>query len=320
LHLFSLVGIFRLLTDQLLLITIIFSEMAKPSRVLPVWVEYAQIKEQLALRKSPQSPQPKPRPEPRFSLDLDLASDFPSVKQSLFNSPSLSMSNSYCADRRSVPNRSSALQDTVEKLKGEVERLKSACGPFQKAKKLYIETAKVQSYRVGARAWQSLQDKATQVVAAGRTGSQLVSCNISQSDIEKWGELTNRTEEDEMMEWIGGKEGSKAPASSFYISFDDEKPYEYLAEAGGIAGWVTVKLQGDQFRTKESQAITLSGPQLSDMYLSSDGISGGYRVFTKVPKHRRRSERLLKVKAFGHCVQMSESEVLCSGLEVTSDH
>lgn len=296
--------------------------MEKSSRGLPVWVEYAQIKEQLAQRKSAQSPQPKPPAVLPFSLDLDLPSDFPSVKQSQFNSPSLSMSASFCAERRSVPSRSSALQDTVDKLKGEVAQLKRASGPFQIGKTLhrvYIETARGERYRTSTRTYLSLKDQATQVVTAGRTGSQLVSCNISQSDIEKWGEGTNRTEEEDMMEWIGGKEGSRAPASSFYVSFDDEKPYEYLAEAGGIVGWVRVKLQGGQFRTKEAQTIALTGPQISDMYLSADGISGGYRVLTNAPKHRKRSERLLKVKAFGHCVQMSESEVLCSGLEVTSE-
>lgn len=281
------------------------SIMDKPTSILPIWAEYTQIKEFLTLKKAqPASPHPT-HPEPRFSLDLDRLSDFPSLKQSLYNSPSLSLSGSFSAGRQTTAL--SALQDTVAKLKGDVERLRSGG---------YRRDGKLGSWGSEGR-YSEGRDKATQVVVSER--QKLMSQSMSRMESES--EASNRTsDEEDISEWVERHEGTLAPTTSFYIPFHDEKPYQYLSESKGIPGWVVVKMKGGQFRTREGQTLRLSGSQRSDMYLSADGISGGFRVCTRTPHCRRLSERILKVKAFGHCVVLTEGEMLCSGVHVNKQN
>ena len=280
--------------------------------ILPIWAEYTQVKEQLAQRKSHASPPTLSPTAARCSLGVNLPSDFPSLKPSLFNSPSFSLSASFCGDIRSVATRSSALQDTVDKLKAEVKKLKS--GAEHTKGKWGNEKLRGS---VGTGKARKAKDKATQVIVAGRTGSQLVSCDISQSEIEKLAETTNRTSDvEDTLKLMGIQENPQVCSPALHISFEDEKPYEYLAERKGLSGWMLVTLQSGKLRTREKQVIRSSGTQHRDMHLSRAGISGGFRVFTCVP-YPEVSERLLKVRGFGHCVKLSEGEVLCSDVTVT---
>lgn len=309
--------------------------MERNLKLLPAWREYSQVKAAVARRRVEVWDIQQVARTAKLAEDFEFPSNVPSGNHSVIESPCFSLSMSFCdideqspSSMRAKKVKASPLQDTIVQLKADVAGLKtSRLSQGQKTQPLFDSKCQVtvdsqedtflRTESEGRKGRAILADKSTQVLFRSRTHSdtsESMKCNLASAQ---------RLDFSSHCEAAGGQAAVATEHNAGHppvISLDGEKQYEYLLEEQSQIRWLQVREKRGRLVTCDcaEKVIENRTPQHSNMFLSTEGISGGFLVSSKPSKSDGR-ERSVKVRAFGHCIQLSPQLHLFSSVQPIFD-